>query len=168
MCIVSQMFELRETSEPIIMDFYFNGNIVNADVVDDDNRWIDPFGQVSDGLAHFPANGVVASRSYLRNFLIERTPLFKVLMFEFGYCYVRLQGNSAHQLGIITIVNRMANATTVAEKTISLPTSPKSRETHGASSNLLHTTGPDSHETSVHMERICTSITNHVAIKSFS
>ncbi len=85
---VVQVFELRETSElMIIMAYYPNGNIVNAGVVDDDRR-VSSFGQVLDGLAHLHANGVVHRDLKPQNFLVEMKPFFEVLIFDFGLANV--------------------------------------------------------------------------------
>ena len=63
---VMQVFEFRETPEPIIiMAYYHQGNIVNAGIVDED-RYISALGQILDGLNHLHAKWGCAPRSQAR------------------------------------------------------------------------------------------------------
>ena len=85
---VMQVFEFRETPEPmIIMAYYPQGNIVNAGIIDDD-RHVSAFGQVLDSLSHLHAKGVVHRDLKPENFLVEIYPLFKVVITDFGLAKV--------------------------------------------------------------------------------
>ncbi|KAL9118861.1 MAG: hypothetical protein Q9187_004583 [Circinaria calcarea] len=81
---VVQVFEFRETPEPmIIMAYYPLGDIVDAGVINEDKR-ISTFGQVLDGLSHLHAKGVVHRDLKPENFLVEIKPFYKVVITDFG------------------------------------------------------------------------------------
>lgn len=55
---VMQVFEFREAPEPmIVMEYYPNGNMVDALILDDGRR-ISATGQILDGLSHLHAKGL--------------------------------------------------------------------------------------------------------------
>lgn len=79
-----QVFELQETSQPaIIMAYHPHGNMVDADIVDED-KYITAFGQVLDGLCHLHKKGLAHRDLKPENFLVETKPLFKVIIADFG------------------------------------------------------------------------------------
>ena len=82
-----QVFELRETPEPaIIMDYYPLGNITGASTTH--NEYVTAWGQILDGLKHLHARGVVHRDLKPKNILVERNPLFKVIIADFGMAKV--------------------------------------------------------------------------------
>lgn len=84
---IVQVFELRETPEPtIIMDFYHLGNITDASIAYDE--YVSAWGQILDGLKHLHAKGVVHRDLKPENILVERNPLLKVIIADFGMAKV--------------------------------------------------------------------------------
>lgn len=85
---MTQVFELRETPEPmIIMDYYSHGNIKDAGIVDE-ARCITGFGQLLDALSHLHEKGVVHRDLKPENFLVELKPYFKLVLTDFGVANV--------------------------------------------------------------------------------
>lgn len=83
-----QVFEFRETPEPmIIMTYYPAGNMLDAGVIDDE-KYVSALGQVLDGLSHLHAQGVAHRDLKSENFLVENQPLFKVIITDFGLAKV--------------------------------------------------------------------------------
>lgn len=80
---VMQVFEFLETPEPmIVMEYYPDGNMVDALVVDDERR-ISATGQILDGLNHLHAKGLAHRDLKPENFLVKLKP-FQVVIADFG------------------------------------------------------------------------------------
>jgi len=80
---VMQVIEFRETPEPlIVMRYYEHGNIVEAGVAYD--QYVSAIGQVLDGLEHLHIKGIAHRDLKPENFLVEKHPLFKVVISDFG------------------------------------------------------------------------------------
>ncbi len=78
-----QVFEFREAPEPmIIMEYYPDGSIVDALVVDDMRR-ISAMGQILDGLSHLHAKGLAHRDLKPENILVKLKP-FQVVITDFG------------------------------------------------------------------------------------
>ncbi|KAF2817572.1 kinase-like protein, partial [Mytilinidion resinicola] len=78
-----QVFEFREAPEPmIVMEYYPDGNMVDALVVDDERR-ISAAGQILDGLSHLHAKGLAHRDLKPENFLVKLRP-FQVVITDFG------------------------------------------------------------------------------------
>lgn len=85
---MAQVFELRETPEPMItMAYYPDRNIVDAGIVDEARR-ISGFGQVLEALSHLHKKGVVHRDLKPENFLVELKPYFKLVITDFGLANV--------------------------------------------------------------------------------
>ncbi len=67
----------------IVMAYYPDGNILDAGIVDDE-RYVSALGQILEGLSHLHAKGVVHRDLKSENFLVEKKPLFKVVITDFG------------------------------------------------------------------------------------
>lgn len=81
---VMQVFEFRETPEPmIILDYYSEGNIVDAGDIDDE-RYVSALGQILDGLSHLHAKEVAHRDLKPQDFLVKKKPFFKVVITDFG------------------------------------------------------------------------------------
>lgn len=81
---VMQVFEFRETPEPVIfMVYYPDGDIADANIANED-VYVSAFGQILDGLSHLHANRVVHRNLKPENFLIQKKPHFKVVITDFG------------------------------------------------------------------------------------
>lgn len=79
-----QVFEFRETPQPvIIMDYYRLGSVSKAEIGDEDS-YISVLGQVLDGLKHLHAKGVVHRDLKPENLLLEKEPFFKIVISDFG------------------------------------------------------------------------------------
>ena len=84
---VIQVFDFRETPEPMIIMAYHNqGNIIDAGIANDD-KYVSAFGQVLDGLGHLHAKGLVHRDLKPENFLVETDP-FKIVIADFGMAKV--------------------------------------------------------------------------------
>ncbi|OQN95164.1 hypothetical protein B0A48_18759 [Cryoendolithus antarcticus] len=80
---IVQVLELRETPEPaVIMRYYPLGNIDNADMLGDE--LVTAWGQILDGLRHLHAKGVAHRDLKPANILVERDPLVRVVIADFG------------------------------------------------------------------------------------
>ncbi|KAI9781671.1 MAG: hypothetical protein M1816_002228 [Peltula sp. TS41687] len=85
---VMEVFEFRETPEPmIVMAYYPIGNIVDAGIVGEE-AYISALGQILDGLSHLHAKGVVHRDLKPENFLVEKNPFFRVVISDFGFAKV--------------------------------------------------------------------------------
>ncbi|KJZ70486.1 hypothetical protein HIM_10115 [Hirsutella minnesotensis 3608] len=85
---VLQVFDFQETPQPtIIMAYYPCGNIADASILSDE-RYVSALGQILDGLSHLHAQGTVHRDLKPENILIEREPLFKVAIADFGLAKV--------------------------------------------------------------------------------
>ena len=83
-----QVFELQETSGPmIIMTYYAHGNIIDAGITNDD-KYISAWGQILDGLSYLHAKGVVHRDLKPENILVESNVPFKVIIADFGMAKV--------------------------------------------------------------------------------
>lgn len=83
-----QVFEFRETPEPMmIMTYYRHGNIVDAGIVDED-QYVTLLGQILDGLKHLHSKGVAHRDLKPANLLVEMDPYFKAVITDFGLANV--------------------------------------------------------------------------------
>lgn len=65
------------------MAYFSLGNIVDADIFDED-RYVSAWGQILDGLSHLHAKGVAHRDLKPENFLIKMDPLFTAVIADFG------------------------------------------------------------------------------------
>jgi serine/threonine protein kinase len=80
---VVQVFEFREAPDPmIIMEYYPDGNIVDALIISDERR-ISAVGQILDGLSYLHAKGLVHRNLKPENLLVKLEP-FQVAISDFG------------------------------------------------------------------------------------
>lgn len=81
---VAQVFELRETSVPIIIIAYYpHGNMMDAHILDEPRR-TSGFGQVLEALSHFHTKWIVHRDLKPKNFLVELKSYFKIVIIDFG------------------------------------------------------------------------------------
>lgn len=79
-----RIFDFQETPWPrLIMDYYPEGNIVDAGVHDEENL-VSAFGQILDALRHLHAKGLTHRNLKPTNILVETRPLFKVVITDLG------------------------------------------------------------------------------------
>ncbi len=79
-----EVFEFRETPTPTIyMAYYPDGNMSDASIADEAD-YVTAFGQVLSGLAHLHANGIAHRDLKPENLLVQKSPLFKVVIADFG------------------------------------------------------------------------------------
>jgi serine/threonine protein kinase len=80
---VMQVFEFRDVPEPmIIMEYYPEGNMADASVVDEERR-LSALGQVLDGLSHLHTKGLAHRDLKPENLLVKLRP-FQVVITDFG------------------------------------------------------------------------------------
>lgn len=84
---VMQVFEFRETPEPIIIMDYYPLMSINSNPMDDAG-YVSAFGQTLDGLVHLHANNVAHRNLKPKNLLVQREPCFKVVITNFGLAKV--------------------------------------------------------------------------------
>lgn len=79
-----QVTDFWETPGPVIfMDYYSRGNAVDAGIVEE-VQYVTATGQILDGLDHLHAKGVAHWDLKPENFLVEMSPLFRVVITDFG------------------------------------------------------------------------------------
>ena len=84
-----QVYEFRETPEPmIVMDYYPAGNIMNVDVFNEE-LYISAMGQILDGLSHLHKTEIAHRDLKPENLLIKTDPVFKIAITDFGFAKSR-------------------------------------------------------------------------------